>query len=140
MTRRASVRKRGRVPKPGTSAQALHGVVVGREQVGHLRIELAEMVFDHPQFFQNEQGGRQSDNMPEPFGYHAGDSVRRLPSSASDRTTHLRSRGRGQRVLEAEGVAPSQTHCQGGVDVDALDLTAGTTSLRPHHIAAFFGG
>ena len=73
MTRNASVRKRGRVaptsamicgaestPRPGTSAQALHRVVVGREQVGHLRIELAEMVFDHPQFFQNEQGGRQS--------------------------------------------------------------------------------
>ena len=41
-------------PSSGDLGEALHRVVVSREQVGHLLIELAEVVFDHAQFFQRE--------------------------------------------------------------------------------------
>ncbi len=154
MTRRASVRKRGRVaptsamicgaestPKPGTSAQALHRVVVGREQVGHLRIELAEMVFDHPR--SSSRMNRASDSQlrcRSPSGITLAIRLAGSPQAPATRTTDLRSRGRGQRVLEAEGVALRRLSVKEGVDVDALDLTAGTTSSRPHDIAAFVGG
>jgi hypothetical protein len=38
----------------GDLGEALHRVVVSREQVGHLLIELAEVILDHAQFFQRE--------------------------------------------------------------------------------------
>jgi hypothetical protein len=38
----------------GHFGQALHRVVVVREQLRHLVIELSEVVFDHAQFFQRE--------------------------------------------------------------------------------------
>jgi hypothetical protein len=33
-------------PSRGTSARRLHGLVVCREQIGHLLIELAEVIVD----------------------------------------------------------------------------------------------
>ena len=40
----------------GDLGEALHGVVVGRKQVGHLLIELAEVSLDQAQFFGSRSG------------------------------------------------------------------------------------
>ena len=45
---------RGIDAESGDLGEALYRVVVGREQVGHLLIELAEVILDHAQFFQRE--------------------------------------------------------------------------------------
>ena len=45
---------RGIDAEAGDLGEALHRVVVGREQVGHLLIELAEVILDHAQFFERE--------------------------------------------------------------------------------------
>ena len=45
---------RGINPKAGDFGEALHCVMVYRKQVGHLLIELAEVILDHAQFFQRE--------------------------------------------------------------------------------------
>jgi hypothetical protein len=34
-------------PRPGDLGETLHGSVVGREQIGHLLIELAQVILDH---------------------------------------------------------------------------------------------
>ena len=41
-------------PSPGTSARRCTASWWCREQVGHLLIELAEVILDHAQFFQRE--------------------------------------------------------------------------------------
>jgi hypothetical protein len=45
---------RGIDAESGDLGEALHRVVVGREQVDHLLIELAEVILDHAQFLQRE--------------------------------------------------------------------------------------
>jgi hypothetical protein len=45
---------RGIDPKARDFGEALHGVMVYRKQVGHLLIELSEVILDHAQLFQRE--------------------------------------------------------------------------------------
>jgi hypothetical protein len=55
--RRADLRDdllRGIDPESGDLGEALHRVVMCREQIGHLLIELSEVVLDHAQFVQRE--------------------------------------------------------------------------------------
>ena len=42
------------VPSYQTWSEALHGVVVSRQKLGHLLIELGELVFDEAQFVERE--------------------------------------------------------------------------------------
>jgi hypothetical protein len=41
-------------PRPGDLGEALHGIVMCREQIGHLLIELAEVILNHAEFFERE--------------------------------------------------------------------------------------
>ena len=60
---RQRLRLRGIDAESGDLGEPLDRVVVRREQVGHLLIELAQMILDHAQFFQRESEQSTVDRM-----------------------------------------------------------------------------